>query len=127
MKLLTTFIISLGLSTSATAANAIDGTWVYERTAPKGEKTLKMSQAFNLKAEGKKVTGTIVLNIDGKAKPPIEIKTGAIEGKKFSFQTETSTTMGTFRTKYEGVVDAGAIKGTLSTDGKSAPFEAKKK
>ena len=127
MKLITTFIISLGLSTGAAAANAIDGTWVYERTAPKGEKTLKMSQAFNLKAEGKKVTGTIVLNIDGKAKPPIEIKTGTIEGKKFSFQTETSTTMGTFRTKYEGVVDAGAIKGTLSTDGKSAPFEAKKK
>ena len=127
MKLITTFIIGLGLCSSATAANAIDGTWVYERTAPKGEKILKMSQAFNLKAEGKKVTGTIVLNIDGKAKPPIEIKTGTIEGKKFSFQTETSTTMGTFRTMYEGVVDAGAIKGTLSTDGKSVPFEAKKK
>ena len=127
MKLLTTFIIGLGLSTSAIAASAIDGTWVYERTAPKGEKTLKMSQVFNLKAEGKKVTGTIVLNIDGKAKPPIEITTGTIEGKKFSFQTETSTTMGAFRTKYEGVVDAGAIKGTLSTDGKSVPFEAKKK
>lgn len=126
MKLLNTFILSLGLTASAIAANAIDGTWVYERTAPKGEGTTKMSQAFNLKAEGKKLTGMIVLNIDGKAKPPIEVKVGTIEGKKFSFQTETSTTMGTFRTKYEGVVGAGSIKGTLSTDGKSATFEAKK-
>ena len=112
---------------NAWAANAIDGTWVYERTAPKGEGTTKMSQAFNLKADGKKLTGTIILNIDGKAKAPIEIKMGTIDGKKFTFETTTSTSMGTFRTKYEGGVEVGAIKGTLSTDGKNAPFEAKKK
>ena len=127
MKLLTTFIVCLSLSGIACAANAIDGTWVYERSVPTGEKMLKMSQAFNLKAVGKKLKGTIVLNIDGQVKPPIDIKVGSIDGKKFSFYTETSTTIGTFRTKYEGAVEADAIKGTLSTDGKSAPFEAKKK
>ena len=126
MKLFTIILAGLALAASAAETGVIDGTWVYQRTDEKNGQTLKMSQAFNLKATGNKLTGTIVITINGNVKPPIEILEGKVEGKKFSFYTFTRTNKGNFKSSYEGAVEAGALKGTISSDGKNAPFSAQK-
>ena len=88
---------------------------------------MKMSQAFNLKAAGKKLTGTIVVTINGEERPPIQIKEGKLDGKKFSFQTFVESQMGNLISTYEGMVEGDVLKGKTSRGGpQTAPFEAKR-
>ena len=127
MKFVSSLILCFFLLAGTSFAHAIDGQWVAEREVQRGALSMKMSQTFNLKAAGKKLTGTVVVTIDGQSQPPIEIKEGKIEGSKFSFHTVAVSKAGDLRSAYVGEVAGNMIKGKTTRGGPSAPFEAKRK
>ena len=127
MKRFSNLFLSLSLLTGVSFAHVLDGEWISEREVKQGAQTLKMSQTFVLKAVGKKLTGSVIVTINGETRPPIEIRDGKVEGKKFSFHTVAVSQMGNLKSAYQGVVEGGMIKGTTTRGGPSAPFDAKRK
>src|SRR5437762_2252389 len=68
------------------AAASIDGKWVSESTMQrKGGEGMKITSTFDLKSEGKKLSGTITSTGPGGRERKAEIKDGKINGDKFSF------------------------------------------
>lgn len=117
------FVLLAGLAVAA----AIDGKWVSERKMERDGQSFTITQTFDLKADGSKLTGRVT-TMFGEREMKADIKDGKLDGSKFSFTTVMSTPNGEFKNVYEGTVEAGALKGTSTREGgQSRPFEAKKK
>jgi hypothetical protein len=128
MKVLTTILVSFFLLAGVALAAAIDGKWVSERKMERDGQSITITQTFDLKADGGKVTGTLTMAFGDMEPRKAEIKDGKIDGNKFSFSTVMSTPNGEFKTVYEGTVEGDSLKGTAAREGgQSRPFEAKKK
>jgi hypothetical protein len=128
MKVLTTILVSFFLLAGVALAAAIDGKWVSERKMERDGQSITITQTFDLKADGGKVTGTLTMAFGDMEPRKAEIKDGKIDGNKFSFSTVMSTPNGEFKTVYEGTVEGDLLKGTAAREGgQSRPFEAKKK
>ncbi|MDO8943595.1 MAG: hypothetical protein Q7U75_10450, partial [Desulfobacterales bacterium] len=82
---------------------------------------------FELKSDGAKLTGKMVMAFGDMEPREIEIKDGKIEGSKFSFTTTMSTPNGDFKSAYTGTVEGDMITGTAAREGgQERPFEAKR-
>ena len=127
MKVLTTVFVCLFLLGALALAASIDGKWVSVRKMERGGEAFTITQTFDLKAEGARLTGTVSMAFGDQEPRTTEIKEGKIDGNKFSFTTVMSTPGGEFKMVYEGTVEGDALKGTSTREGgQSRPFEAKR-
>jgi hypothetical protein len=109
-------------------AAAIDGTWVSVRKMERDGQAFTITQTFDLKADGAKLTGSLTMSFGDMEPRKVDITDGKIDGSKFSFTVVMSTPNGEFKTVYEGTVEGATIKGTSSREGgQSRPFEAQRK
>jgi hypothetical protein len=109
-------------------AAAIDGKWVSERKMNRNGEEMTITQTFDLKSDGAKLTGSIAMKMGDNEPRTSEIKDGKIDGNKFSFTVVMTTPNGEMKTAYEGTVEGDTLKGTAAREGGQArPFEAKKK
>lgn len=128
MKIIATILVGLFLLAGLAAAASIDGKWVSERKMERDGQSFTITQTFDLKAEGNKVTGKITMAFGDMEPRTIDIKDGKIDGNKFTLVTEMSTPNGDFKMTYEGTVEGDTLKGTSTREGgEPRPFEAKKK
>jgi hypothetical protein len=127
MKTFLSILVAALLFAGAAFAASIDGKWVSERKFERDGQALTITQTFDLKAEGGKLSGTLTMAFGDQEPRKSEIRDGKIDGNKFSFSTVMSTPNGEFKTVYEGAVEGGTLKGTASREGgQPRPFEAKR-
>lgn len=128
MKLITAVSLALVLSAGIAAAASIDGKWGSERKMERDGQSFTITQTFDLKSEGSKVTGNVATAFGDREPMSVEIKDGKLDGNKFSFSVTYTTPNGDFKTLYEGSVEGDTLKGTAGREGgQSRPFEAKRK
>jgi len=130
MKTLLSIFVAFVLLAGVAIAAPIDGKWVSERKMNRGGEEVTITQTFDLKSAGDKLTGSITMSF-GPSEPRVtEIKEGKLDGNKFSFKTTMSTPNGEFTSVYEGTVEGDTLKGTSKREGgegQARPFEAKRK
>jgi len=127
MKTLLTVLVIACLVAGVALAAGIDGKWYSERKMERDGNTMVIKTTFELKADGAKLTGKMVMTMGDMDPRDVEIKDGKIEGNKFSFTTTMSTPNGEFKTVYNGTLEGDAIKGTAAREGgQERPFEAKR-
>ncbi|MBL0160964.1 MAG: hypothetical protein IPP47_28360 [Bryobacterales bacterium] len=127
MKTLLTVLVIACLVAGVALAAGIDGKWYSERKMERDGNTMVIKTTFELKADGAKLTGKMVMAMGDMDPRDVEIKDGKIEGNKFSFTTTMSTPNGEFKTVYNGTLEGDAIKGTAAREGgQERPFEAKR-
>ncbi len=127
MKGFTTVLTCLLLVAGLALAASIDGKWVSERKVDRNGEQFTITQTFDLKSEGSKVTGTITTAFGDRERKG-EIQSGKIDGDKFSFVTVMTTQNGEMKMEYQGTVEGDTLKGTASREGgEGRPFEAKRK
>jgi hypothetical protein len=123
----------LALAVAAVAADAITGKWVYEQPAfgrgggpggggpggpggaPGGGNMPPRTVTLDLKAEGAKLTGTILQPAFGRggdapAPTPTPIANGKVDGNNISFDVTRETPMGSMKTSYTGTVSGAEMK-----------------
>lgn len=128
MKVFASIFVCLFLIAGIALAASIDGKWVSERKIDREGQTFTITQTFDLKADGAKLTGTITVAFGDMEPRTVDIKDGKIDGNKFSFATTMSTPNGDVTIAYEGTVEGDVLKGTSTREGGQArPFEAKRK
>jgi hypothetical protein len=121
------FVCSFLLAGVALAA-AIDGKWVSVRKMERDGNAFTITQTFDLKADGAKLTGKLTMSFGDMEPMTTEIKDGKIDGGKFSFTVVMSTPNGEFKSVYEGTVEGNTLQGTAAREGgQSRPFEAQRK
>ena len=109
-------------------ADAIDGSWISVRKMERDGQAFTITQTFDLKADGSKLTGTLTMAFGDMEPMKAEIKEGKIDGAKFTFSTTMSTPNGEFKMVFAGTVEGDTLKGTAEREGGQArPFEAKRK
>jgi hypothetical protein len=130
MRIFGSILVCLLLLAGLLLAAAIDGKWVVERKVERGGESFTITQTFDLKSDGSKLTGTVT-TVFGQREPfTAEIRDGKVEGNKFSFVTVMSTPNGEFKSSYEGTVEGDMLKGTVTPGregAESRPFEAHRK
>jgi len=118
------FLLLAGVALAA----AIDGSWISVRKMERDGQAFTITQTFDLKADGSKLTGTITMAFGDMEPRKTDIKDGKIDGAKFTFTTVMSTPNGDFKMVYQGTVEGDTLKGTAEREGGQArPFEAKRK
>jgi len=118
------FLLLAGVALAA----AIDGSWVSVRKMERDGQAFTITQTFDLKADGGKLTGTITMAFGDMEPMKADIKDGKIDGAKFTFSTTMSTPNGDFKMVFAGTVEGDTLKGTAEREGGQArPFEAKRK
>ena len=128
MKTFITLCVCVLMLAGVALAAAIDGKWVSERKMNRNGEEMTITQTFDLKSDGAKLTGSIAMKMGENETRTSEIKDGKIDGNKFSFTVVMTTPNGEMKTAYEGTVDGDTLKGTAAREGGQArPFEAKKK
>jgi opacity protein-like surface antigen len=127
MKTFLCVLVAALLCAGAVCAASIDGKWVSQRKFERDGQAMTITQTFDLKAEGSKLTGSVSMAFGDREPRKMEISNGKIDGNKFSFTTVMSTPNGEFKTNYEGTVEGNTIKGTAGREGaEPRPFEAKR-
>lgn len=128
MKLFTNIFMCLAMLAGTAFAGSIDGKWVSERKMERDGQSMTITQTFDLKSDGDKLMGTIVMAMGDQDPRKSEIKDGKMDGDKFSFSAVMSTPNGEMKTTYTGKIDGGMLKGeSMREGGQGRPFEAKKK
>lgn len=128
MKSILTVIVCLLLVGAIGFAASIDGKWVMERKMEREGKSFSITQTFDLKSSGNKLTGSVTMSFGPQEPRSIPIRNGKIDGDKFSFTVVMETPKGEFKSVYEGRVEGDTIRGTVSREGgQGRPFEAKRK
>jgi hypothetical protein len=123
---LSVLVIACLLAGVALAAG-IDGKWYSERKMSRDGNEMVIKTTFELKSDGAKLTGKMIMAFGDREPREIEIKDGKIEGSQFSFTTAMSTPNGDFKSTYTGTVEGDMIKGTAAREGApERPFEAKR-
>ena len=116
--LLTACFVLAGLAMAYAAA--IDGKWVAQVPGRQGTQ----ETTFNFKAEGDKLTGTVV---NPRGETPIS--DGTIKGNDVAFSTKLSTPNGDFKLNYKGTLAGDELKLTRTREGGDQPgqeFTAKR-
>jgi len=127
MRVLTIMVVCFFLLGATALAASIDGKWVSVRKMERGGESFTITQTFDLKAQGSRLTGSVSMAFGDMEPRTTEIKEGKIEGDKFSFTTVMSTPNGEFKMVYEGTVAGATLKGTSTREGgEPRPFEAKR-
>jgi hypothetical protein len=127
MRVLTIMVVCFFLLGATALAASIDGKWVSVRKMERGGESFTITQTFDLKAQGSRLTGSVSMAFGDMEPRTTEIKEGKIEGDKFSFTTVMSTPNGEFKMVYEGTVEGATLKGTSTREGgEPRPFEAKR-
>lgn len=128
MRVVSAVFVCFLLLAGVAMAAVIDGKWVSVRKMERDGQAFTITQTFELKADGAKLTGSLTMSFGDMEPRKVDIKDGKIDGNKFSFTVVMSTPNGEFKTVYEGTVEGDAIKGTSSREGgQSRPFEAQRK
>ena len=83
-------------------AAAIDGSWISVRKMERDGQAFTITQTFDLKADGGKLTGAITMAFGEMEPRKADIKDGKIDGAKFTFSTTMSTPNGDFKMVYAG-------------------------
>ena len=127
MKTLLSVLVIACLVAGVALAAGIDGKWYSERKMNRDGNEMVIKTTFDLKSDGAKLTGKMVMAFGDMEPREIEIKDGKIEGSKFSFTTTMSTPNGDFKSTYTGTLEGDMIKGTAAREGgEPRPFEAKR-
>lgn len=118
-KLLFVTTILLVAAFAAFAAG-VDGKWVAEQPGRNGGPPRQTT--FTLKADGAKLTGTMLGGMGGRggggaAPTPVEISDGKVDGNKISFTVKRDTPNGSMVTKYDGTVNGDELKLTVTRVG----------
>jgi hypothetical protein len=128
MRVFTTVLVCLLLLAGVAMAAAIDGKWVSVRKMERDGQAFTITQTFDLKADGSKLTGTLTMAFGDMEPRTMDIKDGKIDGNKFSFTVVMQGPNGEMKMAYEGTVEGSTLKGTSSREGgQGRPFEATKK
>jgi hypothetical protein len=128
MKTVSMFLIAAFLFVGAAFAAGIDGKYVSERKMNRNGEEVTITQTFDLKTDGAKLTGTLTMAFGGQEPRNADIKDGKVDGNKFSFSVVMTTPNGEMKTVYEGTLEGDTLKGTAAREGgQPRPFEAKKK
>jgi hypothetical protein len=129
MKLFLTACLALALFAGLAVAAGIDGKWVSERKMERDGQSFTITQTFDLKSEGNKLTGKLDMQFGDQEPRSVEIQDGKIDGEKFSFNTVMTTPNGEMKIAYSGSVEGDTLKGASQREGggQSRPFEAKRK
>ena len=124
MKTIFTFCVAFLLVAGLAFAAGIDGTWVSQRTM--GDRTI--TQTFELKADGAKITGSITMAFGDMEPRKAQITEGKLDGNKFSFTANMPGRDGEVKTVFTGTIEGDMLKGnSVREGGQDRPFEAKKK
>jgi hypothetical protein len=121
-KLAILTMILCAVSFAATAAG-IDGKWTSE--SKRGDNTIQ--QTLTLKSDGGALTGTVETSFNGNSRST-DIKSGKVDGDKFSFSMVQRGKQGEVTVTWEGTVSGDELKGTQKREGgdQSRPFTAKR-
>jgi len=104
LTIVATFVVLGCLAATASAAADPNGTWKWKFTRQGGE---EMELSVQLKAEGEKLTGSLILPTGDK----IDIAQGSFKDDEVKFETTVERNGNTFKTKYKGKVEGDTIKG----------------
>jgi hypothetical protein len=120
----------MALLTFSTAVQAADatGTWYWTRPGRNGGPDQKIS--LKLKADGEKLTGTLISpNCDGQTTDSA-IADGRVKGEEISFTVTLEVNNNKMVFKYSGKVSDGTIKGKIESERNGQPqsrdWEAKR-
>ena len=115
------FAVTLMLVASfALMAADVTGKWVAEQPGRNGGPPRQT--VFQLKADGAKLTGTMLGGGGrGGAPTPVEITDGKVDGDKVSFTVKRETPNGAMETKYNGTVSGDELK--LKFEGRGGEME----
>jgi opacity protein-like surface antigen len=119
------FAVTLMLVASfALMAADVTGKWVAEQPGRNGGPPRQT--VFQLKADGAKLTGTMLGGGGGRggggaAPAAIEITDGKVDGDKVSFTVKRDTPNGAMETKYNGTVSGDELK--LKFEGRGGEME----
>src|ERR1700730_2954617 len=120
-KLAILTMILCAVSLAATAAG-IDGKWISE--SKRGDNTIQ--QTLTLKSDGGALTGTVETAFNGNSRSA-DIKSGTVDGNKFSFSMVQRGKQGEVTVTWEGTVNGDEMSGTTTREGgQSRPFTAKR-
>lgn len=107
-KLLFVTTILLVLAFAAVAAD-ISGKWIAEQPGRQGGPPRQTT--FTLKADGAKLTGTMMApGRGGAAGTETEITNGKIDGNNITFEVKRQTQNGEMVSKYEGTLSGDELK-----------------
>ena len=114
-KLLFVTTILLALCLAAFAAD-VSGKWTFEQQGRGGNPT---TVTLNLKADGMKLTGTVVRpGRDGGAAQEAQITDGKIDGNNISFKTSQQMGDNTITIEYTGTVSGDSISLKITRPGR---------
>ena len=103
----------------ATAADAVTGQWAYAQQGRAGGQPRSIT--LDLKADGAKLTGTILLpagrGADGEPPTPTAITNGKVDGNNISFEVTRDFGGNSMTMKYEGVVSGSEMKLKITRPG----------
>ena len=113
-------LILCAASLAATAAG-IDGKWISE--SKRGDNTIQ--QTLTLKSDGGALNGTVETSFNGNSRST-DIKSGTVNGNKFSFSMVQRGKQGEVTVTWEGTVNGDEMSGTQKREGgdQSAEREA---
>src|SRR3954471_1171111 len=113
-------LILFALATVLASAAGLDGTWTSEMKIRAGKKSggteRTVTVTLNLKAEGDKVTGT-VMSGGKKRSSTAQIQDGKIDGNSFSFTTVRKAKKGEEKQTWRGTIEGDTLQGTRSREG----------
>ena len=130
-------MILLVVAMVAIAADAVTGKWVYDQPGRGGGNPTQVT--LDLKADGAKLTGTILLPAFGgrgggapgggapgggapgggapPAPTPTPISNGKVDGNNISFDVVRDTPMGSMTSNYKGVINGSDMKLSVTRTG----------
>jgi hypothetical protein len=139
-KLLFVFTILLAIAFVAAAAD-VSGKWTYEQPGRGGNPS---TVTITLKADGAKLTGTILGGFGGgrgrgrggdsnaaptppPAPTPVDISDGKVDGNTITFTVKRETPNGTMTTSYKGTLDGDNLQLEVTRPGRNGgdPVTAK--
>ena len=109
MKTFFTVLVCLAVLAGFAFAAGIDGKWQSERKVNRNGEEMTITQTFDLKSAGGKITGTITMKFGDMEPRQAEIKEGTIDGNKFSFKAVTQGPNGEVTTTWEGTVAGSPV------------------
>jgi hypothetical protein len=127
MRFIAAFFASLTLIAELVlAASGIDGKWVTERKWDRDGQPVVITQIFDLKSDGSKLSGKITTKVSEMEPATVDIREGKIEGEKASWSTISPNQ--SIKFNYKATLSGDTLKGESAREGtEPRPFEAKRK
>jgi hypothetical protein len=116
-RAIATFAVMLALSAVSLFAADVNGKWTAEYEGRNG----KMTQTFNLKTEGDKLTGTVT-----SPRGENQISDGKVTGDQVTFNVKVEMGGETRVMKYTGKVEGNEIKFSVEGGQRSREYVAKR-